>query len=429
MKIQKLHILIAFVIFCTPTLAAHAETATPSATADPLLTQIKQAKDLLGPIKLNYALTPHYKSVIQPRSKTKKQVVQNYTLDAKDLALAIFDPQTGAIKITTGMQQGTSVNFPDKSVDIDVVRFNGVNTRFSVNKPAGGKVLALKYLITPTESGSKSQIEKDIYAGVYVPYSPELATPEVSAYGAKYLDSVITAAVTELQNTPSVSVPGQTVPSAIQPQLVRALLYAEHMDTGEFLANSNTQQLIDKINVLLAGNEGETWKYSVSSAGAAGISQFIPSTYASLVKRHPEANLIPDFVSGMRNHVNGVKATFLLLDDYISEVKSRSGSAFLAAHSFDYGVAAYNGGPVRVARATIAYGPLWSQDHSADLAPLQDKLTRQTAVVNTLKAQLKKTKKKYKRYYGKNKQRSVTYKATSPAPKLRYSEMKLLTTL
>lgn len=385
-KLQLLTLIFALIAFPFP---AQAETPAQS-----LVAQIKQAKELLAPVKLNYALTPHYKTTVQARSKTKKQVLQNYTLDIKDLAVAVLDPTSGAIKVTAAMQRGTSFEFPDKNFDIDVVKFNGVNTRFTVNKPAGGKVLALKYLITPVESGSKAAIEKALYSGVYVPYSPELVTAEVSSYGAQYLDGVIAQAVVQLQNTPSISSPGKSIPAAIEPGLVRSLLYAEHMDTSEFLNTADTKQLIAKINVLLAGNEGETWKYSVSSAGAAGISQFIPSTYASLVKRHPEANLIPDFVTGMRNHVNGVKATYLLLDDYIKEVETRAGDAFLAAHAFDYGVAAYNGGPVRVAKTAIAYGPLWSQDHSADVGPLQDKVNRQTAVVNALKAQIKKTAKK-----------------------------------
>jgi hypothetical protein len=356
---------------------------------------MKQAKLLLDGVKLNYGLTPHYKTVAQPRKKPgTKQVLTGYSVDVKDIALAILNPATGEIKITTAMQRGSEFEFPDTSVHIQKVRFNGVNTRFDVVEPDTHKVLAIKYLITPLESGSKTQIENALYPAVYVPYSPDLVTPEVSQYGAQYLDSVITQAAQQLQNTPSVSSPGQTIPTAIGPQLVRALLYAEHMDTSEFLNNPKTTELIDKINVLLAGNESDTWKYSVSSAGAAGISQFIPSTYASLVKRHPDAGLLPDFVTGMRNHINAVKATYLLLDDYIAAVKTQAGNAFLTAHAFDYGVAAYNGGTSRVAKSAIAYGPLWSQDHSADIAPLQDKVNRQTAVVNALKNQIKKTKKK-----------------------------------
>ncbi len=389
-------IILSFILFISPltSFASDSAVITQVPSVPIAVAQIKQAKALLEEVKLNYALTPHYKTIKQPRKKpTTKQVLSNYTLDTKDIALAILDPASGDIKITSGTQRDTNFNFSDKNFDIQKIRFNGVNTRFTVNKPSGGKVLAIKYLITPTESGSKSTIENSLYSGIYVPYSPELVTPEVSQYGANYLDGVINGAVADLQNTQSVSVPGQTIPNAIRPELVRALLYAEHMDTSEFLSNPNTQNLIDKINILLAGNEGDTWKYSVSSAGAAGISQFIPSTYASLVKRHAQSGLIPDFVQGMRNHINAVKATYLLLDDYIAAVHTQAGDAFLTAHAFDYGVAAYNGGTVRVAKAAIAFGPVWSQDHSNEISPLQDRVARQNAVVNALKNQIKKTKK------------------------------------
>jgi hypothetical protein len=244
------------------------------------------------------------------------------------------------------------------------------------------------------ETGSKAAIENAMYSGVYVPYSPELLDDTVSAHGAAYLDALITQASKELANKPSASQPGKTIPEAIKPELVRALIYAEHMDTTEFLTTKDTNQLVKKVNILLAGNEGETWKYSVSSAGAAGISQFIPSTYASLVKRHPDARLIPDFVTGMRNHNNAVKSTFILLDDYIKEVADRAPQHFISGHAFDYGVAAYNGGPVRVSNATKQFGALWYEDQSSALAPLNEKIKTQAAVVQSLTAQVKKLKNK-----------------------------------
>jgi hypothetical protein len=382
MRKQIFSLITTCVLFIAP-FTALAQTA-HTTPLPPLLAQIKQAKALLEPVKLNYSLTPQYKTV------KKKKVLSGYMLDIKDLAVAVLDPATGEIKITAAMQRGTDFTFPDKNFDIQKTRFNGVNTRFVVNKPAGGKVLALKYLITPIESGLKAEIEKALYTGIYVPYSPELLSDELSVAGANYLDGVIKQASLQLANKPSVSQPGKTIPEAIKPQLVRALIYAEHMDTTEFLVNSDTNQLVKKINVLLAGNEGDTWKYSVSSAGAAGISQFIPSTYGSLVKRHPDAALIPDFVTGMRNHVNAVKSTFILLDDYIKAVQDRAPDYFLAGHAFDYGVAAYNGGPARVAKAATQFGATWYEDQSAKLKPLQEKVSLQAAVVSSLRAQIKK---------------------------------------
>jgi hypothetical protein len=146
------------------------------------------------------------------------------------------------------------------------------------------------------------------------------------------------------------------------------------MDTDEFLNTTDTKFLADKVNVLLGGNKEETWKYSVSSAGAAGISQFIPSTYASLVKKHKDVNFISDFVTGMRNHNNALKATFVLLDDYIAEVRDRAPQHFIPGHAFDYGVAAYNGGPVRVSRAAKQYGATWYEANSSELANLESSI-------------------------------------------------------
>ncbi|MBP9686212.1 MAG: transglycosylase SLT domain-containing protein [Candidatus Doudnabacteria bacterium] len=350
-----------------------------------LLEKVTQAKQLLEPIKLNYALTPQYKTV------KKKKVLSHYTLTIKDLAVAVYDPATGTILTTSAMQRGSEFEFPDRNFDIKKIRFNGVNTRFQVNKPAGGLVVALKYLITPVESGSKVAIEQAMYPALYTPYAPELTGIETSTAGDAYLTGVIQSAAAALQNKSSVSVPGKTIPEAIKPELVRALLYAEHMDTAEFINTTNTQSLIDKVNVLLATNKGDTWKYSVSSAGAAGISQFIPSTYASLVKRHTDVALVSDFVAGMRDHVNAVKATFILLDDYIKAVQDRAPEYFLSGHAFDYGVAAYNGGPARVALAAKQFGTAWYEDQSAKLAPYDEQIALQAKVVQGLQSQIKKT--------------------------------------
>lgn len=351
-----------------------------------LLEKVVQAKQLLEPIKLNYTLTAQYKTV------KKKKTLSHYDVAVKDLVVAIYDPASGAILTTSAMQRGSEFTFPDKNFDVQKVRFNGVNTRFVVNKPAGGLVVALKYLITPVESGSKAAIEQAMYPAVYTPYIPELAGIETSTAGDAYLTGVIQSAVAALQNIASVSVPRKTIPEAIKPELVRALLYAEHMDTTEFLNTSNTQSLIDKVNVLLATNQGDTWKYSVSSAGAAGISQFIPSTYAALVVRHADVALISDFVTGMRDHVNAVKATFILLDDYIKAVQDRAPEYFLSGHAFDYGVAAYNGGPARVALAAKQFGTAWYEDQSAKLVPLDEQIALQTKVVQGLQSQIKKAK-------------------------------------
>jgi hypothetical protein len=252
----------------------------------------------------------------------------------------------------------------------------------------------LKYLITPIENGSKDEIVKSLYEVIYVPYSSKLNQQDVADYGDAYLNNMIKQAESQLMNIPAASQGGKTVPQAISPALVKALIYAEHMDTTEFLSSSNPTPLINKVNVLFAGNEGDTYKYSVSSANARGISQFIPSTYASLVKRHPEANLTADYVAGMSDHVNAIKATFLLLDDYTASVQNQSAGNFVLASPSEYGVASYNGGVTRIARSIKNFGAQWSDSRSDQINILQAQVTAQENKVNSLTQQIKKAKKK-----------------------------------
>jgi hypothetical protein len=66
---------------------------------------------------------------------------------------------------------------------------------------------------------------------------------------------------------------------------------------------------------LYALNEIETYKYSVSVAGAGGMVQMIPWAYNLIRQRHPGVGLTPDFVTGMRNHGNALQAMLLYMQD------------------------------------------------------------------------------------------------------------------
>jgi len=347
-----------------------------------LIAKIKEAKELLTPIKANYQLKPVYKG---------KKVV-GYSLGLRDLFVAILDPTTGAITITGAMQNGKTFTFPDKNFDIKLVRFNGVNSRFQVNSPKGGQVIALKYLITPVESGSKSSIEGALYEALYTPYTPFLDQPEVIAYGSKYLDNLIADVSQHLHSYPSVSISGKTILEAINPSLIKALVLAEHTDSGELLKTTDPAGVINRVKVLFATNEGDTYRYSGSSAGALGISQFISSTYLGLVKRHPNANLINDFKLGMADHITSIKATYILLDDYIQSVQVRASAGFIPGQSFDYGVAAYNAGVVRIARAINSFGSNWNSDPETLLSVKQGDVSSLAATVEALRQKTLATK-------------------------------------
>src|SRR5678815_1980580 len=78
----------------------------------------------------------------------------------------------------------------------------------------------------------------------------------------------------------------------------------------------------DRIYSLYALNELETYKYSVSVAGAGGMVQMIPWAYNLIRQRHPGVGLIPDFVAGMRNHGNALQAMLLYMQDTWSDLSA-----------------------------------------------------------------------------------------------------------
>lgn len=350
-----------------------------------LIQEIKNAKAQLKDVKLNYDLKPVYK-----KNKKGKTVISSYKLNAKDIALAVLDPADGSVKIAMGMQTGKTMKFSDPNFNIKLARFNGVNSSFKISKPENGSILALKYLITPTESGSQKTILNAMYESVYVPFSEALNSPEIAAYGQNYLNGVINKVAQDLRYIPSQAISGKQIVEAIPPAMIKGLIYAEHSDSGKVLYG-NPQTALDQLNILFAVNEGDTYKYSVSSAGARGLAQFMPATYGSLVQRHPEAGLLPDFVAGMSDHTNAIKAMYLLIDDYAGAVRVKAATGFTEGQVFDYGAASYNGGTARVVKAINNLGAGWNEDRSGEINALFAQAGSYKSQAASLKAKIKKT--------------------------------------
>ena len=235
-------------------------------------------------------------------------------------------------------------------------------------------------------------IENGLQQVVYVPSSPALYSPEVVAYGQSYLDGVIAKVVKDLYGLPSHAIPGENITEAIPPAMIKGLIYAEHTDGSQVLGG-NAQQALNNLNIIFATNQGDAYKYSVSNDGYAsrGISQFVKSTYDSLVQRHPEAFLNPDYVTAMADHETSIKAMSLLLDDYAGDVRVRAASGFASGHVFEYGAAAYNGGATRVASAVNTFGDSWNADHSGQINALAGQVSGDKSQVTSLKAKIKKT--------------------------------------
>ena len=197
----------------------------------------------------------------------------------------------------------TSLGTP---VTLRVLRANGVNTAVTATD-ATGHVLTPLLVEFPIEKGGAFK-EMAYYTSAH----PALLSNDLTKVGQGYVRSMIDGAAKRLREKGVV----------IAPQIVDVaehLCLVEHVDHDRF-RNENRKALFDEIYSLYALNELETYRYSVSSAGAGGMVQMIPWAYNLERQRHPGVGLIPDFVTAMRNHGNALQAMLLYMQDTWNEL-------------------------------------------------------------------------------------------------------------
>jgi hypothetical protein len=192
------------------------------------------------------------------------------------------------------------------SVTLRIIRANGVNTAMTIFTP-DGRSLAPLTIEYPIERGGKF-LETAYYTSAH----PALLSKDLVRSGQSYVRNMLDLAAKRLRD--------KGVP--ISPMLVdvaERLCVVEHVDHGRF-RDENRLALYEEIYSLFALNEIDTYRYSVSSAGAGGMIQMIPWAYNLQRTRHPGVGLIPDFVTGMRNHGNALQAMLLYMHDTWNEL-------------------------------------------------------------------------------------------------------------
>ena len=197
-------------------------------------------------------------------------------------------------EVNTVTSEGTNVN-------VRVIRANGVNTALTIFTQDGHALtpLTVEY---PIERGGKF-LETAYYTSAH----PALLSADLVRSGQSYVRNMLNLAVKRLSDKGV----------AISPEIVdvaERLCVVEHVDHDRF-RNENRLALYDEIYSLFALNELDTYRFSVSSAGAGGMVQMIPWAYNLLRTRHPGVGLMPDFVTGMRNHANALQAMLLYMQD------------------------------------------------------------------------------------------------------------------
>src|SRR5215204_2861393 len=201
---------------------------------------------------------------------------------------------TKGSEIITTTSEGTNVT-------VRIIRANGVNTALTIFTP-DGKSLAPLTIEYPIERGGK-YLETAYYTSAH----PALLSGDLVRSGRSYVRNMLDLAAKRLRDKGV----------AISPEIVdvaERLCVVEHVDHQRFRAE-NRVALYDEIYSLFALNELDTYRFSVSSAGAGGMVQMIPWAYNLQRTRHPGVGLIPDFVVGMRNHANALQAMLLYMHD------------------------------------------------------------------------------------------------------------------
>ena len=192
----------------------------------------------------------------------------------------------------------TSLGLP---VDVRVLRANGVNTAVTVFDEKNHSLLPLVVEFPIERRGVFREM------AYYTSAHPALLASDITKAGQTYVNSMVDLAAKRLRDK------GVFIPQNIV-EVAKRLCIVEHVDHDRF-RNENRIALYEEIYSLYALNLLETYHYSVSSAGAGGMVQMIPWTYALMRQRHPGVGLNPDFVAGMRNHGNALEAMLLYMHD------------------------------------------------------------------------------------------------------------------
>lgn len=235
------------------------------------------------------------------------------------IRLSILDPQSGQMDFLSLSKDSYLVKDSDvftntekgRSVHLRIVRANGVNTAVTVtDKTSNRDLLPLVVEFPIAKDGALKE------TAYYTSAHPALVSPAVTAGGQAYVTTMLDQAAASLAKTGI-----QIDPTIVT--IAQHLVIVEHTDHQRFL-NEDPKALFPEILSLYALNQDTTFNYSVSTAGAGGMIQMIPRTYEAIRQQHPAAGLEADFVTGMRDHANALKAMLLYMDDTWNKLQQSS---------------------------------------------------------------------------------------------------------
>ena len=245
----------------------------------------------------------------QKLAESREMLQTHGAMNSSTVSLAAFDSGTNQMQMLSLDKDSFLVKGGDyhlvsqlgENLRVRIVRPNGVNTAVTVSDMATGNTLFPLMVRYPIERNGT------VEPAYYVSAHPALISDDLIASGRNYVTTMLDQARQDLAAN-GVMIPEDVVAVAAH------LVIVEHTDHKRFL-NENRAEISTEVLSLYALNRGDTFRYSVSSAGAGGMIQMIPKTYQAIREHHPEITLDADFVSGMQNHANALKAMLLYLND------------------------------------------------------------------------------------------------------------------
>jgi hypothetical protein len=230
------------------------------------------------------------------------------------VTLAALDPKDSKIHLLTlpkdtFLQMGAETTLYSSlgtPLRVRVVRPNYVNTAVVVSDLQGRQLMPLLVEYPIEKFGRYREM------AYYTSAHPALVSPELVKIGQAYVRTMVDLAAGRLK------LKGVNIAPDIL-DMAERLCLVEHIDHERF-RNDSRRPLFEEVYSLYALNELDTYRYSVSSAGAGGMVQMIAPTYQFLRQRYPAVGLNPDFVVGMRNHGNALEAMLLYIRDTWSDL-------------------------------------------------------------------------------------------------------------
>ncbi|HEX8922461.1 MAG TPA: hypothetical protein VF766_13395, partial [Pyrinomonadaceae bacterium] len=287
-------------------------------------------------------------SRIQAHIQEAKQLLAKQPAPGlEEVRIAADDPATSRIHLLTLPKEiflkkdaeAIIKTSQGKTVRLRVVRANGVNTAVNIFDDAGRSLAPLVVQYPIKRDGVLSEM------AYYTSVHPALESAELARDGRDYIHRMLNLAATRLEQK------GTTIePSIID--IAEHLCIVEHTDHKRFKSEDRAA-LFNEITTLYSLNSTDTYRHSVSSAGAGGMIQMIPSTYQMVRNLHPEADLNPDFVVGMRDHANALEAMLLYMQGTWDDLARREEITYALnsqlATKPELLAAGYNSNPTRLA--------------------------------------------------------------------------------